>query len=253
MIAAKAAQYRAEHPTTNQAKTVVQFGLDGKPIVTTVTTPGADPPEYSPDPKAGASGSAPATTNPPAFFNRLRTVPGGEPGAARDGGARTHHGRDYSGLTVGTAIPAPSDAELIEAGTQGNGGNYGKWRLKDGRILSIAHLQSVPSVKKVRAGEALALAGNSGNASTRGTDRAVLHVRAWDRNSKEFDPQHMFAEQHAKTEPPRRPVQGGDNRIAALAQAKGYPHQVTAEGVAVTFPTGRVILYANDGSKRRLK
>lgn len=140
----------------------------------------------------GASGepiAAPAVD----FFSSLATTPGGEPGAPRDGGARAHAGRDFSGVNVGTAIPAPLGARLVDTGSDGKSGYWGKWQLSDGSTISIAHLQRPPTARDVRAGEPLGIAGNTGNASTSGSDRAVLHVRTWTPDGKEVDPKRVLA------------------------------------------------------------
>jgi murein DD-endopeptidase MepM/ murein hydrolase activator NlpD len=139
-----------------------------------------------------AQGEYDATYGAGGFFQSLTTVPGGQPGALRDGGTRTHKGRDYSGISEGTPIPAPGDAVLIDSGADAKSGNWGKWRLPNGSTFSIAHLAEAPSADPVKKGQPLAVAGNTGNASTRGTSRAVLHVRTWDSRGKEIDPNAVF-------------------------------------------------------------
>jgi murein DD-endopeptidase MepM/ murein hydrolase activator NlpD len=131
--------------------------------------------------------------NPGGIFGAGWTAtPGQGIGASRDGGARQHRGRDYSGLPVGTPIQAPMSGVVQAVGNQGANGNFVKVKWEDGTTSTIAHLANVPQGLKpgysIPAGMAFAQAGNSGNASTRGTDRAVLHVTQTDPQGNLIDP-----------------------------------------------------------------
>jgi len=131
--------------------------------------------------------------NPAGIFGAAWTpTPGQGPGAARDGGKRAHTGRDYSGLPVGTPIQAPMSGVVQEVGERGANGKFVKVKWQDGSTSTIAHLAAVANGLKpgfsIPAGATFAQAGNSGNASTAGTDRAVLHVTQRDPQGNVIDP-----------------------------------------------------------------
>lgn len=122
-------------------------------------------------------------------------APGQMPGAPRDGGSRLHaaNAQDFSGMKVGTPVPAPPmGARLIGSGSGGNSGNWGKWQLPDGSSMRLMHLVNKPTEETVGPGQPMAFLGNTGNASTRGTDRAVAHVETWDKSGKPIAPTAFF-------------------------------------------------------------
>jgi len=121
--------------------------------------------------------------------------PGQMPGAPRDGGSRLHaaNAQDFSGMKVGTPIPAPPmGARLIGSGSGGNAGNWGKWQLPDGSSMRVMHLTEKPTQETVGPGQPLAFIGNSGNASTRNTPYGVAHVETWDAKGKPVAPTAFF-------------------------------------------------------------
>jgi len=148
----------------------------------------APAPKPSTQPRSEAPG--PALWSP---FAGYQTVEGGEPGAPRDGGARQHRGRDYAGMKVGTPIMAPPmGAELVGSGSDRTSGNWGKWRMPDGSVMSVAHLVNQPTESVVGPGKPLAFLGNTGNAKVRDPRNAVAHVRTWDAKGREIDPAQAF-------------------------------------------------------------
>jgi hypothetical protein len=140
-------------------------------------------------------GAAAAPWQP--FANFATGAPGQMPGAPRDGGNRLHaaNAQDFSGMKVGTPIVAPPmGAQLIGSGTGGNAGNWGKWQLADGRSMRVMHLTERPTAEVVGPGQPLAFIGNTGNASTKGTDRGVAHVETWDAKGKPIAPAAFFGQ-----------------------------------------------------------
>lgn len=104
------------------------------------------------------------------------------PGSPRDGGKRRHAGWDFSGMKVGTPITMPMDGEVVsQKENNGKAGNTVTVRYADGKEHTIMHLQGwhkdFKPGTKFKAGQAIAFAGNTGNASTSGTDTAVLHIQ----------------------------------------------------------------------------
>jgi hypothetical protein len=100
------------------------------------------------------------------------------PGSARPGG-RKHAGFDLSGMSVGTPVFAPMDGKVTAVKpNNGNAGNMVTVQYADGKTNTFMHLDEigVKPGQTFKAGTPIATAGNTGNASTRGTDKAVLHV-----------------------------------------------------------------------------
>lgn len=141
-------------------------------------------------------------SNPAGIFGAGWTAtPGQGPGTSRDGGRRKHTGRDWSGMSVGTPLQAPMAGEVIDAGNKGANGNFVTVRWADGTTSTVAHLQQgVQKGMQLQPGQVFGLAGNTGNASTQGTNRAVLHVTQRDPQGNPFDPAGWFgrAEKLAK-------------------------------------------------------
>ncbi len=101
-----------------------------------------------------------------------------EPGSARPGG-RKHAGWDLSGMSVGTPVAAPMGGKVtVVKANNGNAGNMVTVQYSNGKTNTFMHLDSidVKPGQTFEAGSVLGKAGNTGNASTKGTNRAVLHV-----------------------------------------------------------------------------
>jgi murein DD-endopeptidase MepM/ murein hydrolase activator NlpD len=103
------------------------------------------------------------------------------PGASRDGGSRAHAGWDLAGMNVGAPVAAPMDGEVVSwKPNNGKAGNMITVRYANGKTNTFMHLagghKDFKPGTRFRAGQVIAYAGNTGNASTRGTNRAVLHV-----------------------------------------------------------------------------
>jgi hypothetical protein len=120
---------------------------------------------------------------------------GQTPGAARPGG-RKHAGWDLNGLSVGTPIAMPMAGEVVRwKPNNGNAGHTLTVRYANGKEHTFMHLANVPKSfarpgARFGANQQIAFAGNTGNASTRGTNRAVLHVEG-----SAGDPRQMFQRQ----------------------------------------------------------
>lgn len=200
MIAAQAAQYRAQHPSASGSKTVVQYGIDGRPIVTTVTNPGNDPPDsYIPNPKpdahsGGASGKPSAATLPPLDLGSVKQI-----GAAY-------------GTVTSTARSKEHNAEV---GGVPNSYHIGGHAIDIVRGKGVTHKEIEAAYKN--AGYNLIESLDEGDHS-----------------------HFAFASgpSHNGAPPQRRPVPGGLDRAVRLAQAKGYKYDITANGLVVHLPTG---------------
>jgi len=159
-------------------------------------------------------------------FADAAVAEGGGPGAPRDGGRRLHAGNavDFSGMKVGTPIPAPPlGARLIEVGGtgEGNAGFWGKYEFADKSKHRFMHMaQSPGKVGQVFGpGTPLGFMGNTGNASTRGTDRAVAHMESWGPDGKPMDPRAYLGMSGGRP-------QAGPNQTrmeGAIAAAGGVP------------------------------
>ena len=125
-------------------------------------------------------------------------------------------------MKVGTPIVAPPmGAKLIGSGAGGNAGNWGKWQLPDGSAMRVMHLTERPTAEVVGPGQPLAFIGNTGNASTKGTDRGVAHVETWDKSGKPVAPAAFFGQANAGAGPQMGPNQA--RMQGAIAAAGGMP------------------------------
>lgn len=215
MIAAKAAQLRAEKGTT-AGKTVVTYDPEGHIASTTVTQPGSDPPEYAPNPKAdvhsGGTSAKPSAASLPAIdlapikqigaqFGTVTSTVRSKEHNKEVGGVKNSFHRDY-----------------------GHGG----------------HAIDIARKKGTTHAEIKAAYQHAGYTLVESKD--------------EGDHSHFAfasgpAQAHASGAIPqqRRPVPNGLQRVVQLAQAKGYPTQVVGNGIRVTFPNGVSRLYNDQG------
>lgn len=216
MIAAEASKIRASKAGSGGAKTVVQYGADGRPIVTTITNPGVDysePPDlgYEPNPKADGEGSAPSA-KPTASGPKLDPQ-----------------------FKIGMAVPLGN-----QFGTVTSTKRSAEHNRKVGGVSNSHHLS----------GHAIDIARNKG-VSHKEIEAAYKNAGFKLVESLDEGNHSHFAFASGPDGKPaqaqRKPVPGGTQRVLQLAASKGYRTRIVPAGVEVIFPSGKTAVYNDQG------
>jgi hypothetical protein len=211
MVAALAAKYHAMHPSnTGGPKVVTHLDPEHRVSSIDITTPGADPPEYTPNPNADVQGSGTSAKPSAATLPALDLAPikkiGAEFGTVTSTKRDPKHNRDVGGV--------PNSYHL------------------SGHAIDIARHKGVSHAAIKAAYE------NAGYKLIESLDEGDhSHFAFASGPSHNGEPQQ------------RRPVQGGAERVIALAQAKGYRHSVVNGNVVVQLPSGKQLVYDSNGMK----
>ncbi|HSW91781.1 MAG TPA: D-Ala-D-Ala carboxypeptidase family metallohydrolase [Candidatus Saccharimonadales bacterium] len=227
MLAAKAAMYRAKHPSSSSSKVSIQYGPEAyipgtnqlrpgaAPAVTTITTPGTDPPDYAPNPKAdvhsgGTSAKPSAATLPPIDVEKVHQI--GERFGTVTSTTRTKkHNAEVGGVKNSYHVDYGHGGHAVDI--------VPKRGVTKEQIAAEYTRQGYHVVESINEGDHIHTAFAEG------------------------PPQAHAAVQQ------RRPVAGGLQRVIQIAQARGYPHQMLANGIGVriTLPNGVTRIYNDQG------
>lgn len=131
-----------------------------RPDIVPVDVPASETPAA---PTAAPAAAPAAIVEPLAGFSGLK--PTSKKGAPRAGGKRKHNGEDYA-VPVGTPVKAPMGGKVVHGSSEA-GGIEVYLEMDNGDRLGLAHLsaRSVANGTRVKAGDVIALSGNSGTST----------------------------------------------------------------------------------------